>query len=126
MLFQLRTAKRADQPSLARFPVRSARTRGATDYLPEQIDTALGGAYVVDRSSMTMALDYVSEADGMIIGSGGWSRRRTRFDGDLMGSATVGNYLPLLMRQRFELFRSGLCANRESGRRCSSVAKPRR
>jgi GNAT superfamily N-acetyltransferase len=94
MLFQLRKAMRADQSNLRRLIARSARTLGARDYRPEQIDAALAGAFGVDTQLIDDGTFFVAEFDGKIVGSGGWSRRRTLFGGDAHAQRDPGVLSP--------------------------------
>src|SRR6202167_5731941 len=82
MSYQLRNATRADQAALQRLIARSARELGAQDYRPEQIEGALLGAFGVDTQLIDDGTYFVVEADGKLVGCGGWSRRRTLFGGD--------------------------------------------
>src|SRR5580698_4768657 len=80
--FELRKATHADRPALQRLIARSARELGAQDYRPEQIEGALLGAFGVDTQLIDDGTYFVVEADGKLVGCGGWSRRRTLFGGD--------------------------------------------
>jgi GNAT superfamily N-acetyltransferase len=82
MSHHLRNATRADQAALQRLIARSARELGAQDYRPEQIEGALLGAFGVDTQLIDDGTYFVVEADGKLVGCGGWSRRRTLFGGD--------------------------------------------
>ena len=82
MQFQLRKAIHADRPALQTLIARSARELGGQDYRPEQIEGALRGAFGVDTQLIDDGTYFVAEADGKLVGCGGWSRRRTLFGGD--------------------------------------------
>jgi GNAT superfamily N-acetyltransferase len=80
--YQLRKATLDDRPSLNALIARSARELSADDYKPEQIEGALRGAFGVDTQLIQDGTYFVVEADGKIVGCGGWSYRRTLFGGD--------------------------------------------
>src|SRR5580698_5267667 len=80
--FQLRKATHDDRPALQVLIARSARELGAGDYRPEQIEGALLGAFGVDTQLIDDGTYFVVESEGVLVGCGGWSRRRTLFGGD--------------------------------------------
>jgi GNAT superfamily N-acetyltransferase len=82
MTYDVRKAERTDQSRLESLIARSARALGVRDYRPEQIEAALGGVFGVDTQLIDDGTYFVGERDGKIVGSGGWSRRRTLFGGD--------------------------------------------
>lgn len=60
---------------------RSARGLSA-DYRPDQVEGALQGAYGVDSQLIRDGTFFVVEDEGVIVGCGGWSFRKTLFGGD--------------------------------------------
>lgn len=80
--FTLRNATLEDRPVLERLIAESARGLGQQDYTIEQIDAALGSAFGVDTQLILDQTYFAVEADGEIVGCGGWSRRKTLFGGD--------------------------------------------
>jgi GNAT superfamily N-acetyltransferase len=80
--FQLRKATHADRPALQVLIARSARELGASDYRSEQIEGALRGAFGVDTQLIDDGTYFAVEAEGKLVGCGGWSRRQTLFGGD--------------------------------------------
>jgi GNAT superfamily N-acetyltransferase len=80
--YRLRKATHEDRPALQLLIARSARGLGARDYRPEQIEGALQGAFGVDTQLIEDGTYFVVEADGKLLGCGGWSKRRTLFGGD--------------------------------------------
>lgn len=80
--FQIRKATLADRPVLEALIARSARELSVGDYTPAQVEAALKGAFGVDTQLIEDGTYFVAEADGRIVGCGGWSRRRTLFGGD--------------------------------------------
>jgi GNAT superfamily N-acetyltransferase len=82
MQYLLRKATHEDRPALQVLIARSARALGAADYRPEQIEGALRGAFGVDTQLIDDGTYFVVEFEGILVGCGGWSRRRTLFGGD--------------------------------------------
>jgi len=82
MPFALRIAERHDVPALeALIPV-STRELQAAYYSPAQIDGALGSVFAVDRQLIADGTYFVVEDGDIIVGCGGWSKRKTLFGGD--------------------------------------------
>jgi len=82
MAFTLRTAVAADIPVLRRLIDASVRGLQADDYTAAQIDGALRAVYGVDTQLIADGTYFVVEAEGSIVGCGGWSKRRTLYGGD--------------------------------------------
>lgn len=80
---RIRVAMPDDVPALERLIARSIRTLGAGDYTAPQIEAALQGAFGVDTQLIRdRSYFVVQDADGRVVGCGGWSRRRTLFGSD--------------------------------------------
>jgi GNAT superfamily N-acetyltransferase len=78
----LRKAMLDDRSALAELIAESARGL-SEEYSAAQIESALGtGVFGVDTALIADETYFVAEADGRLIGCGGWSRRRTLFGGD--------------------------------------------
>jgi GNAT superfamily N-acetyltransferase len=82
MPFTLRPALPADVPHLARLIPESVRGLSEGFYTPEQVESALAHIFGVDTRLIDDGTYFVVEADGQIVGGGGWSRRMTLFGGD--------------------------------------------
>jgi GNAT superfamily N-acetyltransferase len=82
MPISLRKALPADIPTLAALIARSARGLSTEEYRSTQIEGALQGAFGVDSQLVRDETYFVAEADGSIVGCGGWSYRSTLFGGD--------------------------------------------
>jgi GNAT superfamily N-acetyltransferase len=78
----LRRATLDDRPALDELIAESARGLSRGDYTDAQVEAALGGAFGVDSELIRDETYFVAEADGRIVGCGGWSRRATRYGGD--------------------------------------------
>jgi|SRR5690348_1419392 len=86
--FLIRLATSADFPALAALIELSVRGLQAQDYSPTQIELALKTVYGVDTQLIAdgtyFAAEAVSRADRtvVLVGCGGWSKRKTLFGGD--------------------------------------------
>ena len=82
MSHPLRKAALRDRAALERLIARSARGLGCAHYTNQMIEAALGAVFGVDSQLIRDGTYFVVEAQGKIVGCGGWSRRRTLFGGD--------------------------------------------
>ena len=78
----LRRATPADISALEALIEASVRGIGGRHYSNDQIERSLTHLFGVDRQLIDDGTYYVAEANGTIVGSGGWSRRQTPFGGD--------------------------------------------
>jgi GNAT superfamily N-acetyltransferase len=78
----LRLANESDIPALKKLIPLSVRALQAHCYSMAQMDAALGPVFGVDRQLIRDGTYFVAERDGLIVGCGGWSRRRSLFGGD--------------------------------------------
>lgn len=78
----LRLARAEDIPELERLIPLSVRALQAAYYSPAQMEAALGPVFGVDRQLIADGTYFVAEENGVIIGCGGWSRRRAMYGGD--------------------------------------------
>jgi GNAT superfamily N-acetyltransferase len=81
-MLSLRAATLEDRAVLRDLIARSARQLSTADYSPEQVEGALCGAFGVDSQLIRDGTFFVVEEEGVIVGCGGWSYRRTLFGGD--------------------------------------------
>ena len=81
-MLAIRPATLADRGELQGLIARSARGLSTADYRPEQVEGALQGAFGVDSQLINDGTYFVVEEDGVIVGCGGWSFRKTLFGGD--------------------------------------------
>jgi len=88
MEFRLRKATSADVPVLRKLIDASVRGLQAQDYSPSQIELALKTVYGVDSRLIADGTYFVAEAETgvsnspLIVGCGGWSKRKTLYGGD--------------------------------------------
>ncbi|HEU5411710.1 MAG TPA: GNAT family N-acetyltransferase [Candidatus Acidoferrales bacterium] len=84
--FGIRLATAADVPALAALIELSVRELQTRDYSPVQIELALKTVYGVDTQLIAdgtyFAADAASGENLVLVGCGGWSKRKTLFGGD--------------------------------------------
>lgn len=78
----LRLACEADVSALQALIPLSVRALQAPYYSQAQMEAALGPVFGVDRQLIRDGTYFVAEQDGLIVGCGGWSRRRSLYGGD--------------------------------------------
>src|SRR5258708_25471837 len=83
MSFALRVADWHDITALEALIPLSVRELQAAYYSPPQIDGALGTVFAVDRQLISDGTYFAVDDGGVIVGCGGWSKRKTLFGGDL-------------------------------------------
>ncbi|MES2374769.1 MAG: GNAT family N-acetyltransferase [Bacteroidota bacterium] len=75
-----RKAKISDTDHLEKLIEKSARSINATYYSASEIDAALGNAWTVDKQLIIDNTYWVVEnLEGLIVGCGGWSKRKLLF-----------------------------------------------
>lgn len=77
-----RLARENDIAALEALIPLSVRTLQAPHYSPAQMEAALGTVFGVDRQLIRDGTYFVVEQDQVIVGSGGWSRRRSLYGSD--------------------------------------------
>ena len=87
MLLSIRRAVPTDIPALQQIICTSVRTLQAADYTPEQRELALERVFGVDTQLIQDGSYFVAEVteaggDVVLVGCGGWSRRKTLFGSD--------------------------------------------
>jgi GNAT superfamily N-acetyltransferase len=86
MKIRIRLATSTDIPVLRDLIDASVRGLQAQDYTPSQIEGALATVYGVDTQLIAdgtyFAAEEESKPDSLIVGCGGWSKRRTLYGGD--------------------------------------------
>jgi GNAT superfamily N-acetyltransferase len=82
-VFSLRQAMIEDNAVLEELIAASVRILQASDYSEEQRERALRTLYGVDTQLIRDQTYFAVEAAGIVVGCGGWSRRKTLFGGDL-------------------------------------------
>ena len=82
MNWQLRIACMDDVPALEQLIPLSVRVLQSAHYSTAQMEASLGPVFGVDRQLIADGTYFVAEHDGVIVGCGGWSKRRSLFGGD--------------------------------------------
>lgn len=93
MTFSIRKAVPSDVPTLEALIDRSVRGLQAVDYTPTQLESALATVYGVDSQLIADGTYFVVETESiegstldspadLIVGCGGWSKRKTLYGGD--------------------------------------------
>lgn len=96
MAFTIRKAQPADVPVLEALIDRSVRILQSKDYTPSQLESALDTVYGVDSQLIADGTYFAVERDSaldlgtrskapgqsMLVGCGGWSKRKTLYGGD--------------------------------------------
>src|SRR6266403_830261 len=81
-----RKANLDDREAIERLIIESARNVSREDYSEQQIEAAILTVFGVDSDLILDATYFVAESAGMLIGCGGWSKRKTLFGGDRYAS----------------------------------------
>jgi len=84
MTIDIRIAVVEDIPALKELIPISARELSKGFYTPEQTESAIKYIFGVDTQLISDKTYYVAEAEGKIVGCGGWSKRKTLYGGDQM------------------------------------------
>lgn len=87
MEITIRLAVMDDVPALKKLIPQSARELSKGYYTPQQIESAIKYIFGVDTQVISDRTYYVAEAEGQMVGCGGWSKRKTMFGGDQMKAA---------------------------------------
>ncbi|MEO8739579.1 MAG: GNAT family N-acetyltransferase [Casimicrobiaceae bacterium] len=82
MRLALRLALARDVAALEALIPLSTRALQAAYYSPAQIEGALGSVFAVDRQLIDDGTYFVALDGDVIVGCGGWSRRKTLYGGD--------------------------------------------
>lgn len=104
MTYTLRKARLDERPEIARLIELSARGLSRTDYSDAQIDAAVAFVYGVDSDLIEDGTYFVAEADGVLVGCGGWSKRRTLFGGDQYAERDTGMLDPAVDAAKIRAF----------------------
>jgi N-acetylglutamate synthase-like GNAT family acetyltransferase len=104
MEYTIRKAKMNDCPAIEKLIALSARGLSAQDYTPEQIEGALQGAFGVDTQLIKDGTYFVVEAEGLMVGCGGWSKRKTLFGSDKREARDPGELDPAIDPAKIRAF----------------------
>ena len=90
MDYTIRKANLDDVSNIEELIALSARELSTGDYTSEQIEGALLGAFGVDTTLINDGTYFVAEVNGLLVGCGGWSKRKTLFGGDRYSTRDSG------------------------------------
>ena len=82
MSISIRQATNEDAPVLRALIEASVRGLQSGDYTAEQIDGALHSVYGLDSQLIADGTYFVAQTDSVVVGCGGWSKRKTLYGGD--------------------------------------------
>lgn len=94
MGFEVRKATLEDREAITQLIAESARGLSREHYDDEQIEGAIASIFGVDSTLIEDETYFVAEQDGMVIGCGGWSKRKTLFGGDQFSNRNTGRIDP--------------------------------
>ncbi len=88
---EIRPATLTDVPDLEQLIHESVAHLSGDYYSAEQIASALRHVFGVDTQLILDGTYFVVEVEAQIVGSGGWSKRKTLFGGDQMKTSDSGS-----------------------------------
>lgn len=89
----LRQARLDERAEIEQLIAAAARGLSQADYTDEQIEAAIASVFGVDTDLIVDGTYFVAEA-GMLVGCGGWSKRKTLFGGDRYSDRESGYLNP--------------------------------
>ena len=104
MAYNIRLATLEDRSRIQQLIVESARGLSREHYSNAQIETAIATTFGVDTSLIEDGTYFVAENEGVLVGCGGWSRRRTLYGGDQFRSRDVSYLDPAIEAARIRAF----------------------
>jgi len=104
MNYIIRRANLDDRQAIELLIAESARGLSREDYSEQQIESAIGTVFGVDTDLIVDGTYFVADHSGMLIGCGGWSKRRTPFGGDRFASRDSGELDPNVEAAKIRAF----------------------
>ena len=104
MDYIIRKANLDDREAIERLIIESARNLSREDYSEQQIEAAILTVFGVDTDLILDETYFVADSAGMLIGCGGWSKRKTLFGGDRFGSRDSSELDPKLEAAKIRAF----------------------
>lgn len=86
----IRLATVDDRQAISELIAESARQLSREQYSDAQIEAAIATVFGVDSDLIEDGTYFVAESSGLMVGCGGWSRRKTLFGGDQYSSRDAG------------------------------------
>ena len=104
MDYVIRKANLSDREAIERLIVESARKLSLEDYSEQQIEAAILTVFGVDTDLILDETYFVADISGMLIGCGGWSKRKTLFGGDQFTNRDSSELDPKLEAAKIRAF----------------------
>ena len=104
MDYVIRKARLEDREAIELLIAESARGLSREDYSGQQIESAIRTVFGVDTDLIVDGTYFVAEESGVLIGCGGWSKRRTLFGGDRFASRDSGELDPAVDAAKIRAF----------------------
>ena len=102
--YAIRKARLEERDAIQLLIIESARRLSRDDYTDDQIEAAIKAVFGVDTSLILDGTYFVAESAGMLVGCGGWSRRRTLFGGDQFADRDTSELDPQTEPARIRAF----------------------
>jgi GNAT superfamily N-acetyltransferase len=100
----IRPAMRSEIPALETLIAASARILSRGYYTDEETEAAIAHVFGVDTDLVDDGTYLIVEDRGLVLGCGGWSRRRTLFGGNRFAARTPGILDPAVDPARIRAF----------------------
>jgi GNAT superfamily N-acetyltransferase len=89
-LYGVRKATLADRDAITQLIAESARQLSRNEYSDKQIEAAIASIFGVDTDLIHDGTYFVVENEEMMVGCGGWSRRKKLYGGDAFSPHDAG------------------------------------
>ena len=93
--FSVRKARQDERESIQELIEASARLLSREHYDDDQIEAAIESVFGVDSTLIDDGTYFVAEANGALVGCGGWSKRKTLYGGDQYVDRDTGTLDPV-------------------------------
>ncbi len=90
MDYIIRKAHLDDRDAIKQLIIESARGLSRNDYSRQQIEATIATVFGVDTNLIVDGTYFVADSEGVLLGCGGWSKRKTLFGGDQYASRDAG------------------------------------
>lgn len=104
MDYVIRKASLDDREAIELLIAESARGLSREDYSEQQVESAIRTVFGVDTDLIVDGTYFVAEHSGVLVGCGGWSKRRTLFGGDRFAGRDSGELNPATEAAKIRAF----------------------
>jgi len=104
MDYIIRKANPDDREAIELLIAESARGLSREDYSERQIESAIRAVFGVDTDLIVDGTYFVADNSGMLVGCGGWSKRRTLLGGDRFASRDSSELDPKVEAAKIRAF----------------------